>query len=128
MLWHIRDIENGQRSLWVLPWKFWCLKHIAFSSPVIAREKESEDSESEDHDSKKRPRCSIQTQLDTLHRDHAALRATVQRNYEERMSCYTGIIRFLTCWEKKKGATNEDLAHLHIPEHRQMEQIRLEIC
>ncbi|GAA0181917.1 hypothetical protein LIER_30300 [Lithospermum erythrorhizon] len=39
----------------------------------------------------------------------------IRRNQEAMMSCYIGIVKFLTCWGKRNGSTDDDLHHLHIP-------------
>ncbi|GAA0154038.1 hypothetical protein LIER_12133 [Lithospermum erythrorhizon] len=84
--------------------------------------KDRDESASEGEDVAARPRRSIHDQLNALeegqvrlHRDFEELRDSVHRHHMEQQSWYSGIVRFLTCWGKKHGATDEDLAHLKIP-------------
>ncbi|GAA0175862.1 hypothetical protein LIER_28958 [Lithospermum erythrorhizon] len=81
-----------------------------------------DESASEGEDAAARPRCSIHDQLNSLeegqarlHRDFERLRDSGHRHQREQQSRYTGIVRFLTCWGKKQGSTDKDLAHLEIP-------------
>ncbi|GAA0150391.1 hypothetical protein LIER_37111 [Lithospermum erythrorhizon] len=50
-----------------------------------------------------------------LHQEFEGLRDFVHGHQREQQSWYTGIMRFLSCWGKKQGATDEDLAYLEIP-------------
>ncbi|GAA0147214.1 hypothetical protein LIER_06967 [Lithospermum erythrorhizon] len=75
----------------------------------------------DDEDSEEMPHQSIQDQLNALeegqeklHRDFEGLGDSVHRHQQEQQTFYTGIMKFMSCWGRKHGAINEDLAHLDI--------------